>query len=162
MHNNIFKIGVKGLESVEADMLTPAGLENFSPSFDNTIEDWYSMENEGWRSSLLTGKGWSISFSGKRVIGDAANDYVARLMLAIGQDACTKFYWQLPDGLTVEQNVIVAVTNNGGGDTTNVGKLEFELRSDGAPKVTEPSSEENTAAEGDSQIQQTDTQEVTD
>jgi hypothetical protein len=56
VHNNVFKIGIKGLESEEADMQTPAGLENFSPSFDNTIEDWFSMENKGWRSSLLTGK----------------------------------------------------------------------------------------------------------
>lgn len=145
VHNNIFKIGTKGPESTESDMLTPAGLENFSPSFDNTIEEWYSMENQGWRSALLTGKGWSIGFSGKRVVGDAANDYIAGLMLAIGQDACTKFYWRLPDGLTVEQNVIVAVSNNGGGDTTNVGKLEFELRSDGKPTVTAPTASEGTS-----------------
>ncbi len=142
VHNNIFKIGIAGLESTEDEMLTPAGLENFSPSFDNTIEDWYSMENKGWRSSLLTGKGWSIGFSGKRVVGDTANDYIANKMLAIGSEACTKFYWQLPDGLTVEQNVIISVTNNSGGDTTNVGKLEFELRSDGKPTVTEPTEQE--------------------
>lgn len=142
VHKNIFKVGVKGLESTEDDMLTPAGLENFSPSFDNTIQDWYSMENEGWRSSLLTGKGWAIGFSGKRIVGDTANDYIAGKMLAIGQDACTKFSWELPDGLKIEQNVVISVTNNGDGDTINVGKLEFELRSDGKPTVTEPSAAE--------------------
>ena len=65
-------------------------------------------------------------------------------MLRVGREACTKFRWTLPDGLTVNQNVVIAVTNNGGGDSTNVGGLEFECRSDGKPAVTLPeSSSEN-------------------
>lgn len=87
---------------------------------------------------MLTGKGWTISFKGKRTIGDPANDYIAGLMLKVGRTACTKFRWILLDGLTVDQNVVIAVTNNGGGDTTNVGGLEFECRSDGKPAVTLP------------------------
>ena len=141
VHNNIFKFGVGGLNSTEQQMLTPSNLENFSPSFDNTIEEWFAMENEGWKSALLTGKGWSISFKGKRTVGDPANDYIAGLMLKVGREACTKFRWILPDGLTINQNVVIAVTNNGGGDTTNVGGLEFECRSDGKPTVTLPESE---------------------
>ena len=90
VHNNIFKFGVGGLDSTEQQMLTPANLENFQPHFDNTLEQWFAMEQEGWRSALLTGKGWSISFKGKRTIGDAANDYIAGLMLKIGRKACTK------------------------------------------------------------------------
>ena len=138
VHNNIFKFGIGGLDSTEEQMLTPANLENFQPNFDNTIEEWFSMENEGWKSALLTGKGWTISFKGKRTVGDPANDYIAGLMLKVGRAACTKFRWILPDGLTVDQNVVIAVTNNGGGDTTNVGRLEFECRSDGKPAVTLP------------------------
>lgn len=138
VHNNIFEFGTKGLSSTDEDMATPANMESFSPAFDNTIQDWFSMENEGWRSSLMTGKGWSISFSGKRTIGDKCNDYIAGLMLKVGQDACTKFKWTLPDGLTISQDVVIAVTNNGGGETTDVAKLEFECRSTGKPTVTLP------------------------
>ena len=149
VHNNIFKFGVGGLDSTEQQMLTPANLENFSPSFDNTIEEWFAMENEGWKSALLTGKGWTISFKGKRTIGDPANDYIAGLMLKVGRAACTKFRWILPDGLIIDQNVVIAVTNNGGGDTTNVGGLEFECKSDGKPAVTLPESETSTGSETD-------------
>ena len=148
VHNNIFKFGTGGLDSTEDQMLTPANLENFSPSFDNTIEEWFAMENEGWKSALLTGKGWTISFKGKRTVGDTANDYIAGLMLKVGREACTKFRWTLPDGLTVDQNVVIAVTNNGGGDSVNVGGLEFECKSDGKPTVTEPSSGSETTAPG--------------
>ena len=149
VHNNIFKFGVGGLDSTEQQMLTPANLENFQPHFDNTLEQWFAMDQEGWRSALLTGKGWSISFKGKRTIGDAANDYIAGLMLKIGRKACTKFRWILPDGLTIDQNVVIAVTNNGGGDTTNVGGLEFECHSVGKPTVTLPESDEEEEDNGE-------------
>ena len=141
VHNNIFKFGIGGLDSTEQQMLTPANLENFSPNFANTIEEWFAMENGGWKSALLTGKGWSIAFKGKRTVGDPANDYIASLMLKVGREACTKFRWELPAGLIIDQNVVIAVTNNGGGDTTNVGGLEFECRSDGKPTVTLPEEE---------------------
>ena len=42
----------------------------------------------------------------------------------------------MPTGTVIEQEVVVSVTNNGGGDTTNVGALEFELQSTGKPTVT--------------------------
>ena len=129
-------------------MLTPANLENFQPQFDNTIEEWFAMENEGWKSALLTGKGWTISFKGKRTVGDTANDYIAGLMLKVGREACTKFRWILPDGLTIDQNVVIAVTNNGGGDSVNVGGLEFECKSDGKPTVTLPEGEETDGTTG--------------
>ena len=37
VHNNIFKFGLKGLQSQTADMVTPKDLENFSPSIDGTV-----------------------------------------------------------------------------------------------------------------------------
>lgn len=137
VHNNKFEIGLNGVESsAAADFAVPAGLENFSPAFDNTIEEWYAMDDEGWASALLTGKKWAISFKGKRVIGDDANDYIAGLLFAIGQDANTILKWTMPTGTVVTQEMIVSVTNNGGGDTTNVGALEFGLQSTGKPTVT--------------------------
>ena len=137
VHNNKFEIGTKGTASSAAeDFAIPKGLENFSPSFDNTIEEWYAMDEEGWISRLFTGKAWAISFTGKRVIGDPANDYIAGLLFEIGQDANTILKWTMPTGTVIQQEVVVSVTNNGGGDTTNVGALEFELQSTGKPTVT--------------------------
>ena len=70
-------------------------------------------------------------------------------MLKVGRAACTKFRWILPDGLTIDQNVVIAVTNNGGGDSVNVGGLEFECKSDGKPAVTLSESETSTGSETD-------------
>lgn len=41
VHNNIFKFGTKGQESLDENMAMPSDLENFSPSIDGTVEEWY-------------------------------------------------------------------------------------------------------------------------
>ena len=143
VHNNIFKFGINGLDSTAEQMKTPANMESFTPSFNNTIEEWFAMDQEGWGSSMMTGKKVSIQFKGKRTIGDPANDYIAGLMLENGMEAQTQFEWTLPDGIKVAFPVTVAVTNNGGGETVNVGALEFEVHSNGKPTVTLPESEED-------------------
>ncbi|SHK37929.1 hypothetical protein SAMN02745248_02404 [Hathewaya proteolytica DSM 3090] len=134
--NNKFKIGTKGLASVEpTDMVTIAELETFSVSIDTNVEEWTPMTAEGWISRLATGKGFSISLSGKRCVGDAGNDYVAGLMFKTGRDLSTKFEWEFPTGTKVTFNCIVNISS-AGGDSTNVEGLEFEVMSDGKPTVT--------------------------
>lgn len=132
--NNKFRIGIKGLASnEETDMKPIADLENFSPSFDNGVEEWTPMDQEGWIRRMMTGKGFSIDLSGKRNIGDAGNDYVAGLLFKTGQDVETIFEWEFPSGAKARFNCIVNVTNVSGGDSTNVGALEFSVMSNGKP-----------------------------
>ena len=44
VHNNKFKFGTSGLASEEEQMVMPKDLENFSPSIDGTVEEWYAMD----------------------------------------------------------------------------------------------------------------------
>ena len=134
--NNIFKIGTKGRESTAEDMKTIADCETFSMSMDNNVEEWTPMTTEGWIRRMQTGKGFSISISGKRNVGDDGNDYVASKLFATGQAVETKFEWEFADGTTVSFNCIISVSNAGTGDSTNVAPLEFEVMSDGAPTIT--------------------------
>lgn len=134
VHNNKFKIGTNGVESTTEEMVTIADLETFSPSFDNGVEEWTPMDTEGWVRRLMTGKGLTIDLSGKRNIGDAGNDYVANMAMKNGQDVETVFEWEFPSGAKANFNCIVNVTNVSGGDSTNVGALEFSVMSNG--KVT--------------------------
>lgn len=136
VHSNIFKFGTKGLESQDADMLTPADLENFAPAIDGTVEEWYPMDAGGWAKSLMTGKKLSFSFKGKRSVGDAGNDYIAGLAYKFGQDAMTKFEWTMVSGAKLACDVVVNVTTPGGGDTTNIDSLEFDVICYGKPTYT--------------------------
>lgn len=133
VYNNKFRIGTKGLESAEADMAIIANLENFAPSIEGGVEEWNAMEHEGWGDAMMTSKKLSFSFSGKRTYGDTGNDYVAGLAWLSGNDVVTKFEWELPSGAKVEFNCIVNVTTPGGGDSTAIDGLEFEVHCKGKP-----------------------------
>lgn len=115
---------------------TIADCETFGVSFDNGVEEWTPFESEGWIRRLKTAMGVTISVSGKRNIGDDGNDFVSELSLVNGQDAEADFKWVFPDGTTVEfTNAVINVTNNLGGDATNVAPLEFEVLSNGKPTI---------------------------
>lgn len=137
VYKNVFKIGKKGLASaLPADMVVIADIETFSPSIDGTVEEWTPMNTEGWVRALMTGKKLTVSLSGKRNEGDAGNDYVAGLAWKDGLDCSTKAEWTFPSGAKLSFNCVVNVTTPGGGDSTNVDGLEFELICDGKPTFT--------------------------
>ena len=133
---NLFKIGKAGRSSAEEDMVIIKEMESFSVSLDSTMEDWSPFEAEGWLNHLVTGKGLTISLSGKRCVGDPGNDYVASLAWKTGQECDSKFLWQFPDGAKLEFDCVVNVTNPGGGDTTAVAALEVDILSHGKPVYT--------------------------
>lgn len=137
VYKNVFKIGTKGLLSVTpTDFVVIADLETFSPSIDGTVEEWTPMDTEGWARAVMTGKKFSISLSGKRNNGDPGNDYVAGLAWKDGLDCSSKCEWTLPSGAKLAFSCVVNVTTPGGGDSTNVDGLEFELTGDGKPVFT--------------------------
>lgn len=131
VYENQFKIG-----DTQEDAKVIADMETFSVSFDNGVEEWKPMDQEGWTRRLMTGKGLKITINGKRNVGDTGNDYVADKAFKNGRDANGVLVWTFPDGTEVVINVVINVTNIGAGDSTNVGPLEFEALSDGKPTVT--------------------------
>ena len=130
--DNKFKAGAaKESATVIADM------EQFSLSISNGVETWTPMDTEGWQRALMTAKAITISMSGKRNIGDAGNDFVAGKVFKNGHDAEGYFEWELPDGTTIAwTNAVFDVKNMGGGDSTNVAPLEFDVINNGKPTVT--------------------------
>lgn len=136
--DNVFKIGTAGTSSTSDDMATIADCETFSMSMDGNVEEWTPMTTEGWIRRMMTGKGFSISISGKRNVGDTGNDYIASKLFATGSNVESVFEWEFADGTVVSFNCIINVSNAGTGDSTNVAPLEFEIMSNGKPTVTEP------------------------
>ncbi len=84
----------------------------------------------------MTGKKLRFSFKGKRSVGDKGNDYIASLAWKFGQDVMTKFEWEMVSGAKLACQVVVNVTTPGGGDTTNIDTLEFEVICYGKPTFT--------------------------
>ena len=122
--DNKFKVGAaKENATIIADM------EQFSVSVSNGVETWTPMDTEGWQRALMTAKAMTISLAG--------NDFVADKLFKNGHEAEGYFEWEFPDGTSVAWNsAIFDVKNMGGGDSTNVAPLEFDVISNGKPTVT--------------------------
>lgn len=132
-----FKIGTKGLESTESDLVKINDMTTFELTIDGNIEEWNPMNTKGWKRVLNTGKGCTITLNGKRSIGDPGNDYVASLAFKTGTACYTKAKVEIPDGATLEFNCVVNVKSFIGGESTNVAPLEFDLIFDGEPNWTD-------------------------
>ena len=143
VYNTKFKIGTNGKESTDSDMATIADMETFSMSIEGVTEKWTPMTTDGWARALMTGKAFSISLKGKRNIGDKGNDYVANTTFKDGLACSTKAEVEFPDGAKLTFDCVLDVKNNGGGDSTNVAPLEFDMVGDGKPTYT-PASEIST------------------
>ncbi len=132
VYKNQFKVG----ESKEK-ATSIADMETFSVSFDNGVEEWTTMDMEGWTRRLMTAKSISISINGKRNVGDTGNDFVASKAFTNGRDSEGYLCWNFPDGTTVEfEDAVFNISNFMAGDATAVAPLEFEVMSNGKPKVT--------------------------
>ena len=97
VYENQFKIGAAS-NSVSAI----ADMETFSVSFDNGIETWYAIGEDGWQRALMTAKAISISVNGKRNVGDTGNDFVAGMAFKNGRQAECVFQWTFKDDTVVE------------------------------------------------------------
>lgn len=112
---------------------TVADMESMGLSIETGVETWNSISEDGWQRALATAKSFVASFSGKRNIGDAGNDYVASKALANGRDCDSKLKLTLPDGAVFTAPVVLQVKDFLGGDANNVAPLSFDCISNGKP-----------------------------
>lgn len=136
VHNNTFTIDIAGRNAATPEPTQVKDLETFSLSIDANVEEWTPMDLDGWMRRAVTGKGLTISFTGKRNYGDPGNDYVAETLLGTGQEVESNFVWTMPSGAKLTFDCIISLTAPGGGDSTNIDSLEFDLLSDGLPTFT--------------------------
>ena len=136
VYDNVFKISTTGRSGETAAMVSISQMESFSVSIDGNVEEWKPMEAEGWTNRMTTGKALTISLAGKLCPSDPGNAYVAGLAWKSGTDCDTKFEWDFPNGDKLTFDCVVSVTAIGGGDSTNVAALEFDVMSHGKPTYT--------------------------
>ena len=112
-----------------------ADLEEFNVTVENNIETWYSISDGGWQNALLTAKAFSGSFSGKRTLGDAGNDFIDGLRFNIGKAAEADFEIDFPNGDKLTFTAVVGLTDLMGG-ATGVAPLSGDLTGKGKPTFT--------------------------
>lgn len=128
-------VKVKTATSPSETLSTVADLEEMNLSIENNVETWYSINDGGWQNALLTAKALNGSFSGKRCLGDAGNDYIEGLRYKIGKEAEADWEIGFPDSSKLEFTSVVALTDILG-SATDVAPLSGDLNGKGKPTFT--------------------------
>jgi len=137
-NKNFFEIDTDPT-SAEGDFApVAAGIATTTPSFDEDSDNTPYYDGQGFGSMDVTGINPSIQFTGHRLFGDKAQDYVAGLVFEVGLQRKTRLRWTQPDGRQIVGSVTISGITPGGGDANAKNTFEFTATFNGKPTLTIP------------------------
>lgn len=113
-----------------------AGIQTITPAAGDTTDNTPYYDGGGFANTDVTGKNFSIAFSGNRVEGDAAQDYIAGKEFSVGDDCKTLLRWTKPDGTVIVAQVTLNAITPSGGAANAKQTFSFTANFNGAPVVT--------------------------
>jgi len=125
-----------------------SGLTSFTESTDDNTEDDAAFEDDGWGSSVVTQRTWSIEAEGKRKRTDAqaftpdpGQEAVRKAARVVGFGANLRVRWYRRDGSPDAYEGTATVSGfTKGGSTTDLEPFNFTLNGQGAPsEIPNPS-----------------------
>lgn len=126
------KVKVKTKDATFSEI---ADMEEMNLAIENNIETWYSIKDGGWQNALMTARALSGSFTGKRCIGDAGNDFLDGLRYVNGAEAVADWEIEFPDGSKLAFTSVVGLTDILGAATA-VAPLNGDITGKGKPTYT--------------------------
>lgn len=115
------------------------GLTTATPGNNETVDQKSYLDDDGGQSSEVTGFQYILAFSGDRIPGDDAQDFIFERIFVMGEDRHTNFRATGPDGTVISGDVTIANITPPGGDANAVQACGFELHFNGKPTLTPPS-----------------------
>ena len=120
-----------------------AGIESVEPTVNEQNQQYFFLCGHGGADNEVTGIAPEYAVSGRRIIGDAAQDYVVSLRYALGDDRKSSMKVEIYDSAdTLVETIVADVTITDivdfGGATTDNEPFNCTLRVNGIPTVTTP------------------------
>lgn len=114
------------------------GIEDFSAPDNEQIEQLYFLNGKGYGSTYVTGDQITYEFSGKRIEGDAAMDYIVGLKgKGLGKKRFTTFKVTNPDGSTMTGPASITNIQVNEGGAAELASISFQVHINGMPVFTE-------------------------
>lgn len=120
-----------------------AGINNLTPAENDTTANDEYYDGEGFGTSDVTSKRYQFTIAGHRIYGDAAQDFVASKMLAIGDDLKTLLRVTFADGSQVYGVVTLTNIVPTGGQPGAKQTFSFVAVFNGKPKFVPASAANN-------------------
>lgn len=149
MYNLTAKIGTE--KSGESPSVTwtyselAEGIDNIAEALNETVQQYFFLSDDGFARNHVTGMAPAFTLTGRRIVGDAAQDFIfnAKYSLDTARQSSFQLSYIDADGATVEMTCDCTICNiqEWSGATTDDSAISFEIRFDGKPtKKTTPAS----------------------
>ena len=112
------------------------GIKEMTPSMNEVVVTEQYLCGEGHAHNEVTGMAPQIQITGDRVEGDTAQDYIAGLQWALGEDRVTSVKITT-GGKVITCDAIVTDIVTFGGQSTNLKPFNCIIRLNGKPTITD-------------------------
>lgn len=113
-----------------------AGIDNLQEALNETVQQYHFFPDQGYGRSRVTAMAPVITLTGRRVVGDAAQDYIFGKKWGFGADRETQGKLVDPEGNTLEFDCTFANLQEINGATEEDSAITIEIHIDGAPVYT--------------------------
>ncbi|MFC4075221.1 phage tail tube protein [Salinithrix halophila] len=110
-----------------------AGFKSVDPQMNEENDQTAYLDGNGFATTTVMGGQLTLEFTGDRLYGDPAQDWIFSKMATIGTKRNTTFKWEQPSGEIFEGPVTLAVINGPTGDANSKGEVTVEVHFNGEP-----------------------------
>lgn len=121
-----------------------AGLDNVSEALNEVVQQYFFLNDGGFARNHVTGMAPSFTFTGRRVMGDAAQEYIFGNKYKLDTNRASSFKLvivnnsgEAPTTKTLTVDCTICNIQEWSGATTDDSAISFEIRFDGAPEVAD-------------------------
>ena len=116
------------------------GLDNVSEALNEVVQQYFFLNDKGFARNHVTGMAPTFTFTGRRVQGDAAQDYIFGNKYKLDTNRNSSFQLKVtdtsgnsPEATTCTVDCTICNIQEYSGASTDDSAISFELRFNGAP-----------------------------
>ena len=113
------------------------GIESMSFNSNEQNQQYFFLCGEGFANNEVTGGAPELQISGRRIAGDAAQDYVVGKQFALGTDRNSSVRITTAEGKIITCDCSIGDVVSFGGSTLDVNSFGCTIRFNGKPTVTD-------------------------
>ena len=132
---NQVEIGVSENQGTWSYAKLCAGIESMEFNENEQNQQFFFLCGEGFANNEVTGSAPELVISGRRIAGDAAQDYIVSKQFALGSDRNSSVKI-IAEGQVITCDCTIGAITSFGGSTTDVNAFGCTIRFNGKPTVT--------------------------
>lgn len=115
------------------------GIDNIAEALNEIVQQFFFLKDKGFATNHVTGMAPAYTFTGRRVMGDTAQDFIFGKKYSLDTDRQSKLKIAYTEGSTektISCNCTICNIQEFSGASTDDSAISFELRFDGKPTIS--------------------------